>query len=74
MGEHMPLFGVPVDVEDEQNTLNLCTHEVHSGKHLPFNRFGAYSRRKLPANHVNSESVHYLLGADPRRNSLNVGG
>ena len=33
----LALFVVPVDVEDEQNTLNLCTDEVHSGKELPFN-------------------------------------
>ena len=60
----LPLFGVPVDVEDEQNTLNLCPDEVHSGTELPFNLFGAHSRSKLPADHVRSEPVHYVLGLD----------
>ena len=72
--KQLPLFGVPVDVEDEQNTLNLCTDEVHSGKELPFNLSGAHSRRKLPADHVHPEPVHYFLGADPRQNTLNIGG
>ena len=33
--KRLPLFRVSVDVEDEQNTLNLCTDEVHSGRKLP---------------------------------------
>ena len=70
----MPLFVVPVDVEDEQNILNLCTDECHSGKELPLNLCGAHSRRKLPADHVHSEPVHSFVGADPRQNTLNIGG
>ena len=77
--KQLPLFGVPVDLEDEQNTLNLCTDEVHSGKTLPpgpLRSFflGAHSGKTLPANHVHSEPVHSLIGADPRQNTLNIEG
>ena len=75
----LPLFEVPVDVRDEQNTLNLCTDEVPSGKTLPPGLLlscflGAHSGKKLPANRVHSEPVHSFLGADPRQHTLNIGG